>query len=180
MYIRTRMMGLSAVMLIFFAVAFMIPMLYPYGSFTDLGGRIAMLDTMDKVAFADLFSRLIYGVGDFLCHQDEARSFIINGSQLAFCHRDVAVFAGFAIGLLMISSRRFLVFIVEGSVENRHRQILIVATILCSVTFIEWAIEFITSFDSPLWRVTTGVITGVGLSLIFHWLITDRYRNVLV
>jgi uncharacterized membrane protein len=43
---------------------------------------------------ADLPARAIYFAYQFVCHQRADRSFSIAGEQMAFCQRDLAIFAG--------------------------------------------------------------------------------------
>lgn len=37
-----------------------------------------------------------------LCHQDAARSFVIDGAQMAICHRCTGMYAGLALGALAV------------------------------------------------------------------------------
>jgi uncharacterized membrane protein len=45
-----------------------------------------------------LLGRLIFAVYGALCHQDAARSFFWLGHQVAYCHRDVALYTTIALG----------------------------------------------------------------------------------
>jgi uncharacterized membrane protein len=47
---------------------------------------------------APLLGRLIFAVYGALCHQDPGRSFVWLGQQVAYCHRDVALYTTIALG----------------------------------------------------------------------------------
>jgi len=70
----------------FLLLMIILPLLHPYGSFTGLDGSAGVIDNGEKLSFADPLSKCIYFLGDLFCHQETVRSFIINGSQMAFCH----------------------------------------------------------------------------------------------
>jgi uncharacterized membrane protein len=45
---------------------------------------------------------LIYLSGDFVCHQKEDRSFVLNGNQMPLCSRCMAISIGLVIGVIII------------------------------------------------------------------------------
>ena len=145
-----------------------IPLLYPYGSFIGLGG----MNPTGGTAFADPISRAIYGLGDLFCHQEEARSFIINGSQTAFCKRDISVLFGMITGLLILSFRRSIVLM-------QDRRTLFLGLILLPITFLEWGVEYSFSVDIEPARIITGIISGIGMALILQYLVVREYRAVM-
>jgi len=145
-----------------------IPLLYPYGSFIGLGG----MNPTGGTSFADPVTRAIYGLGDLFCHQEEARSFIINGSQTAFCKRDISVLTGVIIGLMILSFRRSIVLM-------QDRRTLILGSILLTVTFLEWGFETLFSADIEPARIITGIISGIGAALIIQYLVVREYRAVM-
>ena len=166
MDVRTPGIVLFAV-LSFMAILIMtIPLLYPYGSFIGLGGMGG--DT----SFADPISRAIYGLGDLFCHQEEARSFIINGSQTAFCKRDISILFGTILGLVFLSFRRSIVFL-------HDRRALILGAILLLITFAEWGVEHTFSVDVEPARIITGIISGIGAALIIQYFVVREYRAVM-
>ena len=180
---RGRIMAIS--ISIFLAIMFVIPFLYPYGSFIGLDGHVGVLDSTDKVAFADPISRIMYGIGDAICHQEQARSLILNGSQTVFCHRDMGILMGVATGFYIFFDRRFLKYLSkrenvfvgykgENKVISRivDKQILLLGVLLTTITLVEWLIEFTTFMDLPVARVVTGIISGVGVAMIMQWAVT--------
>ena len=173
----------------FVVLMFTIPLLYPYGSFTGLDGWANSFDSANKVAFADPISRIVYGIGDVMCHQQEARSPIVNGSQMAFCHRDIGIFIGFAIGLILTFDRGFLTYVRKKGLTAHRRsfksiwdrisylRIPLIGVMLSTVTVIEWAIEYTTPLDAPLLRVITGILSGFGIAMILQWIVSKWYLD---
>jgi len=166
MDVRTPGIVLFTVLSSMAILIMIIPLLYPYGSFIGLGGMGG--DT----SFADPISRVIYGLGEMFCHQEETRSFIINGSQTAFCKRDISVLFGMILGLALLSFRRSIVFL-------HDKRTLILGVILLLVTFAEWGIEHTFSIDIEFARIITGVISGIGAALIIQYFVVKEYRAVM-
>ena len=166
MDVRTPGIVLFTVLSSMAILIMIIPLLYPYGSFIGLGGMGG--DT----SFADPISRVIYGLGDMFCHQEETRSFIINGSQTAFCKRDISVLFGMILGLALLSFRRSIVFL-------HDKRTLILGVILLLVTFAEWGVEHTFSIDIEFARIITGVISGIGAALIIQYFVVKEYRAVM-
>ncbi|MCL1811852.1 MAG: DUF2085 domain-containing protein, partial [Methanomassiliicoccaceae archaeon] len=141
--------------LLFFAALLLLmiilPMLYPYGSFTDLDGRAGSIENWGKTAFADPLTRFIYFLGDLFCHQEWSRSFIINGSQMAFCQRDVCILTGFVLGMV----------ITDKNVCRLHwgdRIFLIAGAVMIVSTISEWGIEYASGADILAARAVTGLL----------------------
>ena len=168
MDVRTPGIVLLTVLSSMAILIMVIPLLYPYGSFIGLGG----MNPTGGTSFADPVSRAIYGLGDMFCHQEEARSFIINGSQTAFCKRDISVLVGVISGLALLSLRRFIVLMED-------RRTLIVGLILLPITFVEWGLEHSLSVDIEPARIITGIISGIGMALILQYLVVREYRAVM-
>ena len=149
-----------------------IPMLYPYGSFIGLDGRASIIEHWNDLAFADPLSRVIYGIGDLFCHQEQSRSFIINGSQMAFCQRDVSILTGLAAGLL-VTDRRI------GLIQTGNRIWLIIGIVMIVSTFIEWGIGHVFGMDVLATRVATGLMAGAGIALILQYYVTKQYEKIM-
>ncbi|MCL2295776.1 MAG: DUF2085 domain-containing protein [Methanomassiliicoccaceae archaeon] len=164
------------IMLVLFTAFFMlmiaIPFLYPYGSFTDLGGTAGVIENWDALAFANPLTRTVYSIGDLFCHQEMPRSFIINGSQMAFCQRDVCVLAGFIVGLLATDKKICPIYV--GS-----RRFAIAGLLMTSLTFIEWGIELGFSVDVPAAKMATGVLTGIGIAAIVQYAVAKEYEKTM-
>jgi uncharacterized membrane protein len=99
-------------------------------------------------------------LGDILCHQETARSFILNGSQMPICMRDTGLLAGFALGCLAYIP-------LDGKFGRKH--IAIAAAMVC-FTIAEWAAEPYFG-DLPRTRFLTGIVSGTGAGMLLGWLI---------
>jgi len=85
--------------LIWTILLFISPMAIQENSVKDLSGYTAINDNQDKIKNMSTPWNLVYSTGDKMCHQKAERSFFINGNQMPFCSRCVAIFLGVTIGL---------------------------------------------------------------------------------
>ena len=153
--IRKILIAVSAVLLLLLTIT---PFLEPHGSFTHLDGTPGVMDHWTLWASSNPISGAVYALGDILCHQMQSRSFILNGSQMAVCARDLSVLAGFFAGL-----------IISATALRRNigdKRILYVSAILIITMAAEWTAEHITGADILFLRVITGILAGVGLALL--------------
>lgn len=150
----------------------LVPLIYPHGSFIGLDGGAGTIDSWSKTSFADPFSRMLYGLGDIFCHQEESRSFIINGSQMAFCQRDVSILAGFAVALPLID-------ILSEKIEVNSKPFFASGVLLTSITLVEWAIEFSFGVDVPVARVITGILSGAGIAILLQYAVFRQYEKIV-
>jgi uncharacterized membrane protein len=164
------------VLLVFFAILLalivVLPMLYQYGAFTGLDGKAGVIDNWSSLGFADPLTRSIYTLGDLFCHQETARSFIINGSQTAFCHRDVSVLIGLVSGL-------FVTDLFSKRIYAGDKKFAISGAVMFISTFVEWAVEFVSGIDIPAVRIATGVLAGIGLAMVLQYAFTREYEKVM-
>lgn len=95
---------ISKILLFFFLIVLIVdilivfsPMMLPANSVNNLDGRIMEIDH----DFSDMpFPiNLLYLSGDYICHQKEARSFVLNDNQMSLCSRCVAIIVGLGIGI---------------------------------------------------------------------------------
>ncbi|MDR3205976.1 MAG: DUF2085 domain-containing protein, partial [Candidatus Methanoplasma sp.] len=126
--------------------------------FLHLDGSPGVID--GKIPDADPLSRAVYALGDLLCHQQQARTFAVNGSEIAFCMRDASFMAGAAGGMAL------LYFLRPPSGDARP---VLIGALLFSATFAEWAAEVILNIDAPVARIATGVASGIGAAVLFRY-----------
>ena len=150
-----------------------LPLLYSNGSFIGLDGSAGVIDNWEKLSFADPLTRGIYLLGDFFCHQETGRSFIINGSQMAFCQRDVSVLAGAIIGLILTDKKISLI-------PTGNKLLVFIGIIMIISTFAEWGIESVFKVDVLAARVATGLLAGAGIVLILQYIFTKEYEKVVL
>jgi uncharacterized membrane protein len=64
-----------------------------------LDGLVGLHDSPYDFDQLGSVSKFIYNAGDSQCHQKEGRTVILNGNQMPFCARDVAIYTAMAIGV---------------------------------------------------------------------------------
>lgn len=163
---------LLAVAAIFLILMILLPLAYPYGSFIGLDGRPGVIENWDKTAFADPVTRFMYAIGDLFCHQEQARTFLVNGSQMAFCQRDVSLLSGFVIGLLITD-------LLSKKVHLGSKIIFIIGIILTITTVIEWLVENTFDVDLLAARTITGILSGTGLAALVQFFVTRQYEKIM-
>ncbi|MBO7352010.1 MAG: DUF2085 domain-containing protein [Candidatus Methanomethylophilaceae archaeon] len=153
-------------LLAFFGIALVLiavtPLLYPYGTFVNLDGSAGLLDhDWGKYGAGGI----VYAIGDMLCHQEAARSFFLNGSQLAFCIRDVGLLIGLIAGLVMV---------VRESIVSRGNRRLFIGIALLIPTAAEYAYEHLFDVDLPELRFILALVSGFGAAMILGYAL---YKN---
>jgi len=163
-------------LLLFFAaflvLMIVLPLLYPYGTFIDLDGSAGAIENWGRLAFADPLTRAVYALGDLFCHQEWSRSFIINGSQMAFCQRDVCILMGVVLGLVATDNTLCRIYL-------GNRLFLIVGALMVISTIAEWGIEHLSGADILATRAATGLLAGVGVALILQYAVTKEYEKAM-
>lgn len=155
---------ISLVLFALLAVVFLIPFLYGPGTFADLDGTSGVLDHKWSPG------QFIYLLGDMLCHQEMSRSFMINGSQTAFCTRDIGIIAGIA-ATLALTYR-----LAEGPVLT-DRKTLIAGILFLLIMAAEWAAGMFIEYDLKYLRLASGVLGGAGIALIMQNLIVGIWKG---
>ena len=130
----------------------------------DLDGSVGIIDhggLFDTLAFP---FREIYLFGDYGCHQQMARSFVISGSQMPLCIRETSLIIGVAVGGILLQ------FIHSMPVKR----LMIIALVLTPLTFIEIAIK--TVFNSLFLCSLTSILSGCGAMLILYCILQAEFR----
>jgi len=156
------MKGLFILFAALLAAIVLAPFAFPFGTFVHLDGSPSMMDH-DWSGYG--IGGMIYALGDLLCHQDMARSFILNGSQLPFCGRDVGLLIGFVAGILIDIRMRTVL---------SSSRMLLVGILLMVLTAAEWALEMAAGFDSQELRFILGIISGIGAAMVVGY---AMYKN---
>jgi len=146
---------IAAIIAAFLALDAAAPFLRASGTVLGLDGSPGIIDHPDLWSGMDPASKAAYWLGDLLCHQDEARTLILNGNEMPICIRDAALMASLATGLVLAAG------FWDFSSRMDNRMILICAA-LVALTPVEWALEGALDVDSPALRVIFSVPTGIG------------------
>lgn len=147
-----------AVILILIALA---PFMAPYGTFTHLDGNAGYID---NGWLGHGPTGVMYLLGDLFCHQEMDRSYVLNGSQLPVCIRDVGIISGLVVGFLAC-------WILDARLSDGR--FAAAGAILVLIMVAEWTIEGFVG-DMPVPRLLSGVCAGVGAALFLCWIL---YRD---
>ena len=139
---------------------FTVPYLSPYGSFVGLDGTPGVMDHWDIWSGRDPFTRIIYSIGDIACHQQEARTFILNGSEMPICVRDVGLLLGFIIGCSSLLTK-----VGQAFAERYGKSFTVISIILI---FTDWVIQHSLTLNIPFTRLVTGLLAGAGFAILFY------------
>lgn len=156
--------------LIFFCAWLVVVLAAPYalssGSVTDLSGRAGTVDNSGIIDRMNPFSAAVYLIGDANCHQLSERSLYLNGNQMPFCARDVGIFLGLAIGMLMVLL-----------VSPRFSWIVLI--VLVVPILIDGGVQYVGGDyeSSNALRLLTGALGGVAASY-FLGFVVDRSLTV--
>jgi len=132
------------------------PFTLPPGSVTDLSGSVGTIDNSHRIEEMNPFAAAIYWLGDANCHQLASRSYYLNGNQMPFCARDLGIFLGMALGMVlafMIKARPPFLLVILGLVPMA----------------LDGGIQLLTDYESTnLMRLLTGALAGVSVAFLIH------------
>ena len=141
------------------------PLTLPPNSVKDLTGKVGIIDNEEITKNMNPYAKHYYEAGDFNCHTIKERSFFINGNQMPFCARDVAIFFGLAIGLGLVLFIRIPLkwwWLIGGLVPIG----------------LDGGLQLITSYESNnLFRLLTGGLAGLITSFALGWVIYDMSKS---
>lgn len=158
---RQWVIAAAAVFGIITVLVILAPFMAPYGTFRGLDGAAGYIDHGWQ---GHGVAGVMYLLCDMFCHQEEARCYMLNGSQLPVCIRDVGILAGLFVG--------FLACIPLGS-RVSDRRFSYAGVVLVLIMVAEWAAESFIG-DMPVPRLLSGICAGVGAAIFLCWLL---YRD---
>jgi uncharacterized membrane protein len=141
------------------------PFTIPARSVTDLSGVVGDLDNYPTIEKMNPYAAAIYFAGDLNCHQRADRSFFLNENEMPFCSRDLGLFLGLSLGMLiaLALAPRFNIFLTG---------------VLALPIVIDGGLQLISSYSSNnMVRFVTGVLGGVAIALFLAHVV-DRSLNV--
>lgn len=155
---------LGSVAALFSAWIIVAPLLIDCGIATNLDGRVGMIEHGDLWNSMNPVSGIIYWLGDLFCHQEEARTFMLNGNELPFCTRDISIFVSVAIG--------FFAVLATGMKRNRKTDFFVGISFLLIIA--DWAIQRIFVLNVLPTRILTGALAGIAISFVLSFML-DYY-----
>ena len=124
----------------------------------------------ERISCSNTIILIAFNTNFMLCHQEMSRSFMINGSQTAFCTRDIGIIAGIA-ATLALTYR-----LAEGPVLT-DRKTLIAGILFLLIMAAEWAAGMFIGYDLKYLRLASGVLGGAGIALIMQNLIVGIWKG---
>jgi len=114
-------------------------------------------------------ANLIYAAYSLVCHQLPSRSFFIFGQQMAFCQRDLAIYASLLVGMLAF-----------GLVRRRLRPLPVRFYLLMILPMAIDGITQTVGLRLSTWqlRVVTGVLFGTANAWLALPYLEDIWRDV--
>ncbi len=153
---RNVMLALAVMAGFMTAMFVLAPLVAPYGMYHSLDGSPCFIDHSWSI------SDFPYLIGDILCHQEQDRSFILNGSQMPVCSRDIGLIFGLTLGCLFCLSWR-----IHAYFDNRW---LAMSVVMMLFTVVEWFID--PYFDNLMeTRFATGIVSGAGTGMLIGWIV---------
>jgi len=148
--------------MIWILLLFLAPLALPSGSVTDLSGVVGVSDNDAVIREMPFPWNAVYSVGDQFCHQKPERSLFLNGNEMPFCSRCVAIWVGLAFGLG---------FMVLYSIELNEKFFIaiIFSLVPMGVDGIGQLLGFweSTNVVRILTGLPAGMVCGVALGIIF-------------
>jgi uncharacterized membrane protein len=169
---RIRDTEIPTLTLIIFLIAFIwaigtaiAPFTLPENSINDLTGKVGPVDNADITEDMNPYAKFYYQAGDTQCHTIKERSFFLNGNQMPFCVRDVAIFFGLALGFgiaLFIFLEIKLWWLIGGLVPIG----------------IDGTVQLLTPYESNnILRLATGLLAGLVPALALGSVMWDTSRS---
>ena len=159
------------VSLFFSAGMILAPLTLPADSISDLTGKVGTVENADITEDMNPYAKYFYDAGDSNCHTKSERSFFINGNQMPFCARDVGIFFGITLGLLLTLFIRIELkwwWLIYGLVPIALDGGVQLLSSSFGINVLGYAYESIN-----LLRILTGGLAGIVTSLALGWVIYD-------
>ena len=171
-FLKVIMVG----MVIWLLALFIAPLAAEPRSIRIEDGGANVIDTRDQWVSLAPTHQVVYGIGDFVCHQKPERSFFIADNQMAVCARDVGIFIGVLIGAAIAFIARPDLPVDEAIAELagrlvkvplRPRPLMILLGILfLAPIFMDGGLQLISSYESTnATRTLTGMLGAGYLTL---------------
>ena len=159
-HLRGALQRAESTMLAFFLfftlLVFLVPFTLTPGQVTDLSGRVGNVDNGDQLSSMNPLAAAVYWLGDANCHQIAERSFFLNGNQMPFCARDVSIFVGLVIGLVL------------ALFANPRPNLWLVMLGFVPIALDGGAQIMLDYQSSNLLRAITGLLTGLCAAMLLH------------
>lgn len=141
------------------------PFTLPNGSVEDLSGKIGSIENSDRIGEMNPFAQAIYYFGDINCHQIAERSYFLNGNEMPVCSRDLGIFIGLTIGLVLCFALSF-----------RPRFLYVILAVI--PMGLDGGMQAITDYESfNLLRLATGALGGLAIAFFLVVVAMEIYKD---
>jgi uncharacterized membrane protein len=146
------------------------PLMLPTGTVSDLSGVVGYSDNAEIIDSLPFPWNGVYSLGDTLCHQKAERSLFINGNEMPFCTRCMAIWLGIAVGLGIM-----VFFTID--LNEKFFIAIIVSFVPLGVDGIGQLFGFweSTNIIRMLTGLPAGIICGIALGIIY-----DEVRSLRI
>jgi uncharacterized membrane protein len=165
---RPKVLTINLIVLMILSVWAGLMWVTPYmvesGTLTGLDGFVGPHDHEDLYENLTPVARWMYNAGDGQCHQKESRSVLLNGNQMPFCARCVAIYTLMAVGMALTVLPRMPLY---DRINDLKASWLIIALVPMGVDGVGQLLGYWESTN--LIRFVTGGLCGlvVGIALGF-------------
>lgn len=163
---RTRDLVVAIDRLIYYFARHWVPII---GGFLGLYVLLPLLAPILMAAGITGPSNLIYSAYRFACHQLPSRSYFIFGQQMAFCHRDTAIYASL-----------FLAVIVFGFVRQRVKPLPWPAYLAFIAPMALDGVTQLLGLRTSTWqlRTITGALFGIGSAWLALPYLEEAFQDI--
>jgi uncharacterized membrane protein len=175
--IRKKWLNVLILIILFIWIfsLFVVPFTIKANSVRYVNGHSTFLDNMEKWEKLPVYQKIIYQIGDILCHQYDERSFILNSNQTPVCVRCIAIYIGLFLGIFYtlfipnnINHKEYLFYILPFKTREflikrigiKFLPILLIILFLLPVA-VDGLIQLFSSYESNNFlRIITGLPAG--------------------
>ena len=154
--------------LLFALSQFLLPFSIPKNTLTDLSGQVLIENNIEQIDRLNFPSKVVYSLGDRLCHQKPERSFFLNGNQMPFCARCTAIWVGLVIGLGIMVFYRI-------QLDEKFFLLIIICLVPIGIDGIGQLLNFWESLN--IIRVITGLLAGIICGIAIR-IIIDEIKTI--
>ena len=169
---RPKVLWLNLAVTIFLAVwaglMWVTPLMAEPGTLTHLDGFVGVRDHNETFEDLNPVARWMYRAGDSQCHQIQSRTVMINGNEMPFCARCVAIYTFMAIGMALTTFPRMPYY---DRINDLKWYWLIIALIPIGIDGVGQLLGYWESTN--LMRFITGGLCGVVVGVALGFMIRE-------
>lgn len=175
---------LLVLLILWIASLLIVPLSLPSGTvLLGESGRANIIDFINVWMKLPLYQKIVYIIGDAICHQKTSRSFIINGNQMPVCSRDVGLYLGIAFSITplyfleLFRPEKYSILVKK--IFRPWQKFLLIYIPLVFPLIIDFSTQLLGLRKSTnALRLFTGILFGLGNGILFyHLLLEDPGRT---